>query len=247
MFEYFWDFTTLGVSGFFSPRILLWLYSLTHSGRTAVRFDGQSAESSDGTALSEEQSRQGGRGAGVAPRPVAHSQALLFIWARRGFRNKNEGAVLPGVNHPSSLLSLPLGWGDDGRGFRRLGWCLPAFGIHTSERMESTQMGLSTRARCCQIPLVKSSDPFFFFFFSFAVFLSFLGGGGGGVECAIKLRAGFIWPRSGTAWLAWLWGALLAMLVLGRVLVLGSWGASVYTRLTLGVLIRPAIHAARRQ
>lgn len=56
------------------------------------------------------------------------------------------------------------------------------------------------------------------------------------VECAIKLRAGFIWPRSGTAWLAWLWGALLAMLVLGRVLVLGSWGASVYTRLTLGGL-----------
>lgn len=214
MFEYFWDFTTLGVSGFFFPRILLWLYSLTHSGRTAVRFDGQSAESSDGTALSEEQSRQGGRGAGVAPRPVAHSQALLFIWARRGFRNKNEGAVLPGVNHPSSLLSLPLGWGDDGRGFRRLGWCLPAFGIHTSERMESTQMGLSTRARCCQIPLVKSSDPFFFFFFSFAVFLSFLGGGGGGwsVRSSYGLGLyGHVRGRRGLlgfgvrSWRCWFW------------------------------------------
>lgn len=41
-------------------------------------------------------------------------------------------------------------------------------------------MGLSTRARCCQIPLVKSSDPFFSFSFPLQSFLSFLGGGGGG-------------------------------------------------------------------
>lgn len=37
------------------------------------------------------------------------------------------------------------------------------------------------------------------------------------------------------------------MLVLGRALGLGSWGASVYTRLTLGGGISPAIYAARRQ